>query len=316
MLWHELCYICSKEPNLIIMKRVFLLVFTVLLSNTMLSQSTYNLVVFSEDGEKFTLFLNNIQQHESPEANVWVGGLNTPNYRAKIIFEDATKPVLEKTIFFPEPNTEVAYRIIEKRGEYKLRGFSSVPIPSNYVERPNQRAIVVVTEPIYSETVTTRTVLKESNGDNVNMNVNMGGVGVNVNVNVNDNMNNEVIYEETTTVVTNGGGDHYIMQGYNGPIGCPWPMDEYDFEEAKATIASKTFDDTRLTLAKQIISSNCLFADQVRDVTRLMEFEDTKLQFAKFAYQYTYDTGNYFKVSQVFDFESTVDELNEFISGY
>ena len=34
---------------------------------------------------------------------------------------------------------------------------------------------------------------------------------------------------------------------------------------------------------------------------QLMEWEETKLEFAKFAYGYTYDTGNYFKVSQAFE---------------
>ncbi|MCB0456323.1 MAG: DUF4476 domain-containing protein [Flavobacteriaceae bacterium] len=298
------------------MKKLFLFVFGVFIASTLLSQATNNLVIFSEDGEKFTLFLNSVQQHETPESNVWVGALNAPAYKAKVVFENASIPTLEKTIYFQEPNTEVTLVIKNKKGEYKLRFLSSTPIPLEYVERPNQKAIMVVTEPIYTETVTTKTIIKDNGGDNVNVGVNIGGVGVNVNVNVNENISNEVIYEETTTVVTSTGGDHYIMQGYGGPIGCPWPMDPHDFQEAKTTIASKTFDDTRLKLAKQIVASNCLFADQVRDITKLMEFEETKLEFAKFAFAYTYDTGNYFKVSQVFDFESTVEELDEYISGY
>ncbi|MEZ4794266.1 MAG: hypothetical protein R2773_02110 [Flavobacteriaceae bacterium] len=81
------------------------------------------------------------------------------------------------------------------------------------------------------------------------MDVNMGGMGVSVNVNVNNGMGNEVIYEETTTTVATG--DHYILKGYGGPIGCPWPMEEADFQEAKRTISSKDWDETRLSLAKQ-----------------------------------------------------------------
>ena len=273
----------------------------------------YNLVIFSEDGSKFTLFLNNVQQHENPENNVWIGGLNSPAYKAKIVFDDASKPTLEKTIYFPEENTEVTYQIVEKKGVYKLRGFSSVLIPTTYTETPNQRAVTLITEPVYTETVTTRTVVQENN-DSMNMDVNMGGMGVSVNVNVNNGMGNEVIYEETTTTVATG--DHYILKGYGGPIGCPWPMEEADFQEAKRTISSKDWDETRLSLAKQIVSANCLFADQVRDLMQLMEWEETKLEFAKFAYGYTYDTGNYFKVSQAFEWESSTEELNRYISGH
>jgi len=294
------------------MKKITLLLALVLSTLAMQAQNKYNLVVFSEDNAKFTLFLNNIQQHESPESNVWVGDLNTPMYRAKIVFEDPNREALEKTIYFPEENSEVTYRIIEKKGKVKLRGFSVVPLPEEYVERPNQRAIVVVTEPTYSETVTTRTVVKDNTDDEFNMDVKIDGVGVSVNVNVDGNMNDEVVYEETVTTVSTS--DHYVMQGYNGPIGCPWPMDEADFAEAKRTIASKDWDETRLSLAKQIVASNCLFADQVRDIAKLMEWEEAKLDFAKYAYDYTYDTGNYFKVSQVFEWEASTEALNEHIS--
>ena len=296
------------------MKKITLLFALVLSSVAIQAQTTYNLVVFSEDNARFTLFLNNIQQHETPESNVWVGDLNTPMYRAKIVFEDPNRAVLEKTIYFPEESSEVTYRIIEKKGKVKLRGFSVVPLPEVYVERPNQRAIVVVTEPVYSERVTTRTVVKDKADDEFNMDVKIDGVGVSVNVNMDGNMNDEVVYEETVTTVSTS--DHYVMQGYNGPIGCPWPMDEADFAEAKRTIASKDWDETKLSLAKQIVSSNCLFADQVRDITKLMEWEEAKLTFAKYAYDYTYDTGNYFKVSQVFDWEASTEELNEYISGH
>jgi len=44
------------------------------------------------------------------------------------------------------------------------------------------------------------------------------------------------------------------------------------------------------------------------------EWEENKLKFAKFAYQFTYDQGNYFKVSQVFEWEDSIEELNDYIS--
>ena len=301
------------------MKKLTFLIFALVSMQSSMSQSQNNLIIFSDDGATFTLFLNNVQQHEFPESNVWVGGLNAPGYKAKIVFEDASKGVVEKNIPFLDPNTEITLRLVEKKGTYKLRFFSESPIPVQYQPQPNQRAITVVTQPVYTETTTT-TVINNGNTDSVNMDVNIDGVGVGINVNVTEGGNNGVVYQETTTTTTTTSGgataDHYIMQGYGGPIGCPWPMEAYDFEEAKRTIASKTFDDTRLTLAKQIIASNCLFADQVRDLASLMEFEDSKLEFAKFAYGYTYDIGNYFKVSQIFDFESSVEELNEYIAGY
>jgi len=44
-------------------------------------------------------------------------------------------------------------------------------------------------------------------------------------------------------------------------------------------------------------------------------FEDTKLEFAKYAYERTYDIGNYYKLNDAFSFESSIEELNEYTQG-
>ncbi|HIE16024.1 MAG TPA: DUF4476 domain-containing protein, partial [Bacteroidales bacterium] len=105
------------------------------------------------------------------------------------------------------------------------------------------------------------------------------------------------------------------VHGYHGKIGCPVPMLPQDFQSAKQTIASKSFEDSKLAIAKQIVNSNCLTSGQVRDLLRLFDFEDTKLQFAKYCYGYTYDLGNYYKVNDAFEFESSIDELNKYIES-
>lgn len=295
------------------MKTITLSVLTLFFTAIVSAQLNYNVIIFTEDNSKFTLFLNNIQQHEFPESNVLVTNLNAPLYSAKLVFESPDKETLETNLYMPEQSAEITYRVVEKKGKLKLRMFSAVPLPDVYVEVPNQRVIgTVVTEPVYTETVSTRVNTSGTMGG-MNMDVNVGGTGVSVNVNVNDNLG---YYEETTTVVSGGSHqNHYVMQGYGGPIGCPWPMEVSDFQDAKSTVASKTWDETRLSLAKQIVASNCLFADQVRDIVQLMEWEETKLDFAKFAYDYTYDIGNYFKVSQAFEWEDSTEELNRYIAN-
>lgn len=106
----------------------------------------------------------------------------------------------------------------------------------------------------------------------------------------------------------------YVV-GYNGPIGCPVPMAPNDFQAFKQSVQSKDFENTKLTIAKQVIQNNCLTADQVRETMGLFDFENTKLDFAKFAYDRTYDRANYFKVNDAFEFESSVDDLNRYIGG-
>ena len=150
----------------------------------------------------------------------------------------------------------------------------------------------------------------------VNIDVNMGGMGIDMNVNVNETYSET--HTTTTTTTTTGGAapDHYVMPGYSGPIGCPWPMDEGQFANAERSVASKDFEDSKLTVARQITGSNCLTADQVRRMMTNFDFEDSKLEFAKFAYNKTFDIGNYYMLNDAFDFESSIDELNEHINGF
>ena len=42
----------------------------------------------------------------------------------------------------------------------------------------------------------------------------------------------------------------YRMPGYTGPIGCPMPMSDGEFAEAKASIESKGFEESKMTLAR------------------------------------------------------------------
>ena len=92
-------------------------------------------------------------------------------------------------------------------------------------------------------------------------------------------------------------------------------MDWQSYKSAKATVAAASFEETKLSTAKSILSSNCFSTDQVQDMCRLFGFEASKLEFAKFAYSRTTDPGNYFKVNNVFNFDASKAELNEYISN-
>jgi hypothetical protein len=119
--------------------------------------------------------------------------------------------------------------------------------------------------------------------------------------------------QPATTVTPADKPNVYQMPGYNGKIGCPWPMSEQDFASAKQSISSKSFEDSKLTIAKQITSSNCLLCSQINEIMGLFSFEDSRLDFAKFAYDYVYDMNNYYKLNDAFSFESSIEELDEYV---
>lgn len=97
--------------------------------------------------------------------------------------------------------------------------------------------------------------------------------------------------------------------------GCGHAMAASDFQEAKTKIGSKGSDDAKLTLAKQIAGSNCLSTSQVKAVMNLFGFEDSKLDFAKYAYDHVSDRNNFFKVNEAFGFSGSAEELTNYIQG-
>jgi hypothetical protein len=88
-----------------------------------------------------------------------------------------------------------------------------------------------------------------------------------------------------------------------------------NFNAALATIKNQNFEDTQLKTAKQVIAANCLNVDQIIQIANTFNFEDNKLDFAKFAYDYCIDPRNYFKLNGIFSFSSNVDELSDYVQS-
>ncbi|MEZ4799488.1 MAG: DUF4476 domain-containing protein [Flavobacteriales bacterium] len=326
---------------------------------------TANAVVFSENGDKFTLILNGEKKNDTPMANVKVTGLTSEYYQARIDFEDASLPDFTNKNFMVQKGREVTYVVKQnKKGEYVLRYQSDSEIGGSTASTPASSTDVKVVDYAIEEeveetvpatnininatatpgstttttnvpggtstttTTTTTTTGKPGSGEKVNVNMNVGGLNMGINMNV-EGMDSDMVVEETvvtkttttqsTTTTTNVPSQptprEEIVVRNDKPVGCSRPMDATSFTSAKKSIADKGFDDTRLTMAKQIVKANCMSSDQIVQVMGVFGFEETKLEFAKYAYDYCTDKGNYYKINDAFSFSSTVDELNEYLES-
>lgn len=325
------------------MKKLFILFIAILgLQFTVFGQKT-NLVFFSDQGERFYIILNGVLQNQTAETNVKVTDLISPSYKLKVIFSDSTQPILDKTLMFNQ-GTETTFNIKKNnKGEYVVRYMNEVPIAQAPVSSMDQKIItfaatgpsmpmgITTTSVSTTQTTTTTGAGISPNGASVGIQVNDPALGVNINMNMGAGNVAPVntttsTYSTTTTTTTTTSGNMgqsmgmppstYVLPGYNGPYGCAYPMSPEDFAAAKQSISSKSFEDSKLSIAKQVFMSNCLLSSQVREIMQLFSFEDTKLDFAKFAYGLTFDPGNYFKVNDAFQFESSIDDLNEYITGH
>jgi hypothetical protein len=119
-----------------------------------------------------------------------------------------------------------------------------------------------------------------------------------------------------TAMVINLGFIQIILQEpLFGGIFQPMGMHPADFEMLKQTIRNQSFDSSRLSVTKQASTMNYLTSRQVFELTELLTFESSKLEFAKHAYNRTVDRNNYYVVNNAFTFSSSVDELTRYIQN-
>ena len=308
------------KPKIMFSISILLMLYTA----TVHAQAVGALTIFSEDGDKFFLILNGQRQNEVAKTNVRVDGLNQPNYNAKIIFENTALPEISKNylaIADPQNGTmmDITYKIKhDKNGNPKMPMMPSSYIPYQQSTSPPTDAYVVhygaPAATSVSQTTTTTTAVVPSNAVNVNMN------GVNMDIKVTDPNMNATTVQTTTTRTTTTTTEGYTGNAQSPPpaqVGCKgaWPMNAGDFSSAMATIKGQGFDETKLSTAKQIAGGNCLSANQVADICKTFGFEETKLNFAKYAYDHCTEPQNYFKINNVFGFSSSVDDLNKYIQS-
>jgi hypothetical protein len=109
-----------------------------------------------------------------------------------------------------------------------------------------------------------------------------------------------------------GAADQTISQS---SVSCPIPMSSGDYQNALNAISNADGENRKLCLARDIMSSNCLLAEQVKGFMELFQQEISKLEFAKLAYEYTYDKGNYSTVNAAFQDASSAGKLSGYLSG-
>lgn len=291
--------------------RKSLLLFAFLITSMLFAQAqkTGAITIFSEDGDKFFLVLNGEKQNNMAQTNLRIDELPQPYYNAKIMFMDSTiAPISKKALYVADADgtmKDVTYKIRkDKAGKVKLNYFSMSDVEPDFIPPSNVRVYHYGRSDGGVTTTTTTTTTATPVGASVNVN------GVSMNVTVHD-----PFFTESTTTTTSSHNSS-VVRGEKDRNSCmnAYPMRFSDFNSAKKTIADASFEESKLSTAKNVASANCLTSAQVSEVCNLFSFEESRLAFAKYAYGYTTDPKNYFKVNTVFSFDSSKEELNKFVS--
>jgi hypothetical protein len=100
-----------------------------------------------------------------------------------------------------------------------------------------------------------------------------------------------------------------------GGKGCSNPMEEPAFIAALVSVSSPPFDPSKLSAAKKLATEHCLTTLQVKQVIYVFDYESTRLSFAKFAYEHTWDPDHYSDVSEALHNTKSRNELEQYIKS-
>lgn len=251
------------------------------------------LSVFSEDGTPFFLILNGVRQNPVPQSKIRVEALPKYLTDVQVEFPNTRMQPLRKTVAISDPvngrAVNLTLRISKGRdGMPHLKFHRMTECDRNY-HGPRDEYVMYYGKPQQVNTVTETTYMDPVTGQWIT---------------------------ETTTTTDDRGYNNY-NDGRNNRNNIPprglSAMDQQSFDDAKRSIAGSTFEETKLSTAKTIIGANYVSTNQVMEICRMFSFENTKLDFAKFAYDRTVDQQNYFKVGGVFDFDHSKKTLNDYI---
>jgi len=313
------------------MKKLVVLIF-VLVNIKMVVAQNAEVIFFSEQLYPFTIFMNGVKYNEIPDQNVKIVGLNSGLYNIKIVFADQnlgeiSRTIellngLERTFVIKEREITSGEKKLKKIGQTMQVGITKsreeVDQEQENIEEENSKLVLRLLNerrlentqgrPV-TEVVTTSTTVEEDD---------VTDIGVSVQINASEIRSDVVVSESSSTSSISVASDQviYVLPGYSGKIGCPFPVSEADFKSMKNSITSKSFEDSKLIIAKQLIDGNCFLSAQVKEIMMIFSFEDTRLELAKYAYGKTYDISNYYLLNDAFDFESSIEELSEYINSY
>ncbi len=91
-------------------------------------------------------------------------------------------------------------------------------------------------------------------------------------------------------------------------------MTNNEFLEFKKTLESEPFDSNKMEILDMQLATGTLFyANQIKSLLEMFDFDSTKLKMAKKLYNHCADRSNYFILLEAFTFSSSKRELMDFV---
>lgn len=272
--------------------KAFIVIFITFLTTGKAFAQPAMITIVDNDKTPFYLYVDGLQENDSPKAKVRVKNLLEGTHHVKVIFEDVQigSPQLKVDIPY---GTEFLLRI--KKFESGDRSWYGIV-------KEDQRDISINPKKIEVDTLSPNELknAKETADSIYRANLPLEEIMV-----PKDTLLAEVadtLEEETPIIKTE--------------FNCTNPLHPDALNLITLKLETVPTDEEKLPIIRGFIEVNCISSIQLMELLQYLEFEVSRLEVAIFAYPYCFDPKNYAFVEGVFEYETSISNLhNQLYSG-
>jgi len=296
------------------MKKTLLFLFLCIITSSVFAQFG-TLTISSNNNQRFWLFIDDVLQNEFSTHSIRIQGLQLIPYRVRVEMDNPANNVVGQTVVIYNMPNQNNYMVSADRMNNYIFGKAKMMANPFFIQN--------VILPNYSYYSYYQQYLYPGFSPDVNYGQGFKGSAY-----------RGPQHGSHGSGYGSGGNQGYGNPGYGNPgygnpgpggpgYGTPPPppshnvscMPTGDFNKALSVIRNESFENSKLSTAKQVASNNYLCVSQIIQIANLFSFENSKLEFAKYAYSYCVDKHNYYQLNEVFSFAASKDELRRFIEG-
>lgn len=294
-------------------------------------QATGSILVFSEAGDNFFLYLNGVQMNTVAQSSIRVEGLTELFYQVRVVYADRKLSALSRNAVSVSDGDDVlmdaAYKITRNEQSSKLRfyamnptGRRGVTIPGTVVYRwqepgkavadakpREEKPIVKKEEPVkQSQDLPAKAPQKEALPEKpvAKEPVKEKPVIAKVENKQKPGPEKEPVKPQTReqpkAVAPQPKTNPVIAEPEDWACANEWPVWKTEFSDAKKNMESAKTDKEKLAIAQKLVSNNCVNTDQVIELANLIGKEELRLELVRKAFSRTIDYRNYHRALSLF----------------
>jgi hypothetical protein len=250
------------------------------------------LEITGDEDYPFKLYVNGLEENETPMTKVTVHRLSAGEHRLRLVFQKRGMQSPQHKIDIA-PNRKTNLEVIFKDTKRGMSVKIEEKDDEAYIVPPADTAKILISpssEPppiVFSSSDKAQDVFDKQ----ISKQTSQGG----------DN--------EQTIPVDSIGTDSFVVV----KKGCGRLIPPKAFELILEKIFAEAYEEERLLQARTLATENCLTAIQIMEIVQQFEFENSRLDLAKFAFDYCFDPENYHFVEDAFEYELSKKKLSDFL---